>query len=54
MEGRIWVESEVGKGSTFNVLVPSYRDDATRPTRRDTSTFKALSLKQPAEPEKVS
>lgn len=54
MEGRIWVESEIGKGSTFNVLVPYYRDDATRPTRRDTSTFKALTLKQPAEPEKVS
>jgi signal transduction histidine kinase len=54
MSGRIWVESEPGKGSTFHVLVSLYRDEATRPTRRDTGTFPAaVVLQPPSEPEKV-
>ncbi|MEP6985111.1 MAG: ATP-binding protein, partial [Chloroflexota bacterium] len=54
MSGRIWVESEAGNGSTFHILVSLYRDDATRPTRRDTSTFPAaLLLQSPSQPEKV-
>lgn len=36
MGGRVWVESEVGKGSSFHVLVSVYRDDVTRPHRFET------------------
>jgi signal transduction histidine kinase len=53
MSGRIWVESELGKGSTFHVLVSPYRDDATRPTRRETSTLQAVTLPPAPEVEKV-
>lgn len=53
MSGRIWVESEPGKGSTFHVLVSNYRDDATRPTRRETSTMPVVAKPPAPEAEKV-
>jgi signal transduction histidine kinase len=32
MEGSIQVESEVGEGSTFRVLLPAWREEAAGPT----------------------
>jgi signal transduction histidine kinase len=35
MQGRIWVESEAGQGSTFHIVLPAYQELASKPKRTD-------------------
>jgi signal transduction histidine kinase len=47
MQGRIWVESEAGRGSTFNIVLPAYQELASKPKRTD--VFPAIV--EPGKPE---